>query len=339
MFRTTNPFLTVSPDGKIITQTQRPVGVRSEPKPGDPSRDYHKFYNAFIDNLLPDASRTKKISFRCLNPGDFRNTVFAWVSPDGFDSSKETELYDTLESADRKLFIWCQNGGLSTFDNIPVVRYGPSFNENDVITFIYQTGNTGENSGRLFYTRTRNGKPLGENKRLGIKLPSNLIPVIGINDLGASWQIIDPPTVLGALATSSASASSESEQCMALQGELARMRLQFQDMERQFAHSQQQLLETQRQLAHSQQQLQSRRQFNLNQLSCPICQKPFDIGAHRPMILEPCGHTLCHTCIATSEQCPFCSERKTSQIDNWFVRELDLQGKKRKRKSKKIRKW
>jgi hypothetical protein len=389
MFRTTNRFLTVSPDGKIITQTLS----------GAASADRYKFYNAFIDNLVPDASGTIKISFRCLNPGEFRNTVFAWVSPDRFDLSKETELYDTFEYAQKKLFINCSNGGLSTFNDVPVVRYGKQFNVNDVITFEYQPGRVGENSGRLFCRRNGVVQSLLES-RLGVKLPFNLIPVIGINDLGASWQIIDPPA-LRALAGSSASSASasassasasasapaaglsrslrvkcpmcdvtfdhtlslaaESDRCIALQGELARMRLHFQDMERQHAHSQQQFQETQRQLAHSQQQLQetqrqlahsqqqlqetqqqlqSRHNHNLERLSCTVCDERFDMGAHRPMFLVPCGHTYCHTCIARLQQCPLCYVIKTGQAENWFVKDLpsQLQGKKRKR-SKKIPKW
>lgn len=45
---------------------------------------------------------------------------------------------------------------------------------------------------------------------------------------------------------------------------------------------------------------------------CQICKLPFDEIDHIPKILQPCGHTLCSTCLAqilakglSERRCPF----------------------------------
>lgn len=52
--------------------------------------------------------------------------------------------------------------------------------------------------------------------------------------------------------------------------------------------------------------------------TCPICYELMVAPDHAPMLLFPCGHTFCSSCITSSANqkntCPFCREQISSKV-------------------------
>lgn len=57
-------------------------------------------------------------------------------------------------------------------------------------------------------------------------------------------------------------------------------------------------------------------------MECELCIKQFDDANHRPLVLIPCGHSFCASCVTQLTVCPSDRSRITSKVANWSILKL-----------------
>ena len=59
-------------------------------------------------------------------------------------------------------------------------------------------------------------------------------------------------------------------------------------------------------------------------MECKICLESFDTNLHKPMCLQPCGHTICKESLdkLDKNECPFCKEIIISKKPNFNLIEI-----------------
>ena len=70
--------------------------------------------------------------------------------------------------------------------------------------------------------------------------------------------------------------------------------------------------------------------MNIEFNNCPICFLAYDQDAHRPELINPCGHTMCKQCLvqihSNQKVCPICRNSIVSTIPNWqLIQNLSAQ--------------
>lgn len=62
-------------------------------------------------------------------------------------------------------------------------------------------------------------------------------------------------------------------------------------------------------------------------MNCKICFENFDLNEHKPMVMIPCGHTVCQKCLERIKQqtldvCPTCRIQITLDRPNYALIDL-----------------
>ena len=60
---------------------------------------------------------------------------------------------------------------------------------------------------------------------------------------------------------------------------------------------------------------------------CPVCQKLMLSPRHMPMMIIPCGHSICHNCSSGQTICPSCQSQLSSMIENTTLKQIILEHK------------
>lgn len=58
-------------------------------------------------------------------------------------------------------------------------------------------------------------------------------------------------------------------------------------------------------------------------MDCEICMKIFDSRYNTPMVLIPCGHSICNSCLICVKTCPFCRSNICCSIKNWRIIDVE----------------